>query len=100
MSRATDWEAKMKKDILYRTGLVAAVLAVSACSNNSNGSITIIAPGTGVTGAPAPAPTGSVIDLLGAGFASIFRASPTSEPRKPVAGDLTPVSSTADPINF
>lgn len=49
---------------------------------------------------PPPPPAATVVDQLGAGFATTFRASSMAEPRDPVAGDLVPVTSARDPINF
>lgn len=89
----------MKKHILYRTGIVAAALSVSACGSNS-GSPVAVTPAPTPAPSPTPTPTGSVIDRLGAGFASIFRASATAEPRDPVAGDLVAVNATTDPVDF
>lgn len=49
---------------------------------------------------PPPPPPTTVVDQLGTGFATTFRASSMANPREPVAGDIVPVTSARDPINF
>jgi hypothetical protein len=83
------------KPIHYKYLTLAGLLAsVAACENKVDQPVTPPPP-------PPPPPAAmNVIDQLGAGFATIFRASGTAEPRKPAAGDIVAVSSTRDPINF
>ena len=52
------------------------------------------------TSTPPPAAPLTVAQQLGAVFAVIFGAASTAEPKDPAAGDLVPVSTTTEPINF
>ncbi len=67
-------------------------LAIAACNNRSENPTAAAPP-------PAtPPPVASIQSRIGASFAAFFDASPTSEPRDPVATDVPPLSLTTEPI--
>jgi hypothetical protein len=49
---------------------------------------------------PPPAQPQALEDKFGANFGTTFRANKDSEPRDPADGDIIPVNSTAEPIDF
>ena len=79
----------------YKYMTLAGLLATVAACDNKVEQPAPPAPPPGLTPPPA-----FIFDQLGAGFATTFRASSMAEPRDPVAGDLVPVTSARDPINF
>ena len=79
----------------YKYLTLAGLLAsVAACENK------VDQPAAPPPPPPPPPAAMSVIDQLGAGFATTFRASADAAPREPVAGDIVAVTWTRDPINF
>jgi hypothetical protein len=78
------------------------VTGIVACKPKNNGSPPVSNPppvGTTPPATPPAAPL-TVAQQLGAVFATIFGAASTTEPKDPAAGDIVPVSATAEPINF
>ncbi len=74
----------------------AMALALAAC-DGGGGSNTIAPPPTPPP--PPPPPVGSPLEMLGAGFGTLLRASNNSDPRDPTAADLVQPSLTTDPFN-
>ena len=66
-------------------------LAMAACNNRSENATAAPPPAT-------PPPVASIQSRISASFAAFFDASPTSEPRDPVATDVPPLSLTTEPI--
>lgn len=76
------------KLMIIRLGLLGATaMGLTACGGG--GSI-------GVT--PPPSPPPSLESKFGTGFATDFDAAANSQPAKPVASDIIPLSLTAQPI--
>lgn len=78
---------KLKR--LVAVGLLAATLA--ACGSNET---------PAPPPPPPPPPPAPVEDQFGAGFGSAFRANPNSDASDPAAGDIIPVSLTAEPVTL
>jgi hypothetical protein len=86
----------MMKKVHFRYVTLAGLLATLAACDKMVDQPTVTPPPP----PPPPSVAVSIVDQLGAGFATTFRASPTAEPRDPVAGDLVAVTSARDPVNF
>ncbi len=85
----------ISKGAVWRTGLLlSAAATLTACSGGGGGGSASVSP-------PAdPPPPVSVIDMFGAGFGSLFRASANTEARRPTSSDIVAVSLTTQPIDF
>ncbi len=80
------------KRVHYKYAALAGLLVtVAACDNRVD---------QPAAPPPPPPPPVGVVDQLGAGFATTFRAGSMTEPRNPAEGDIVPVTSARDPINF
>lgn len=76
----------------------AMVLALAACGGGG-GSDSIAPPPTPTPSPPPPPPVGSPLEMLGAGFGTLLRASNNTDPRDPTAADLVQPNLTTDPFN-
>lgn len=83
------------KRVHYKYMTLAGLLATVAACDSKVEQPAPPAPPPGLTPPPA-----FIFDRLGAGFVTAFRAGPMENPREPVAGDIVPVTSASDPINF
>lgn len=74
--------------LTFLVGLIFAGASLSSCSKNSESDALVL---------DAQADSGRAEDKFGEGFGEAFRADPNSEPANVSAGDVVPVSHTAEP---